>query len=176
MKRILMLIVALLIAAPSFGQQRNAQKFTVSFEAGLVMKAGNVRKLPRHDFYLLNRALTQTDVDTITVFYNIESLTTGLTKKEKAPFPDFVCWDIKARPEVTAFCNRFKAGLIATAVTDFDGMGSFTVPPGTYYLVSHADAGLSQAVWNVRIVVDSNQKLILDNRNAAAIKDIQQAR
>lgn len=169
MKRMSLLIWALLMAAPLFAQ--TAQKFTVEFQAGMIMKAGNVWKLPRHDFFLMNRALTTAEVEAIMFRFNVERIKARLTETETTLiFPGFLCKEPDTADK--SLCQRLQADAV-NIVTDFESAGTFTVPRGTYYLVGHAATGLSQAVWNVRIVVDRNQKLILDNRNAAAIKDAQ---
>jgi hypothetical protein len=90
----------------------------------------------------------------------------------------------RARLPATAACRRrrikirdseafLKTHTVAKTTTDFDGRGSFRVPPDNYHLFGSFKAFNKTIVWNVPVgLASGSNSIILDQANAQIACDI----
>jgi hypothetical protein len=182
------LLVLICAAGAMYSQEKAAvptvQTYTLSFESGVVMKSGDVKPMARQDFYLLNRSLTEIELEW-DLYFKARFGPGSTAKKTGAPVEEgvrAVATGLMLKTAMLAcpttdkalapFCpqlDAFRKYVVASTVTDFSGKGRFTVPAGTYYLYSYGSVGNSDIAWNVKVDLTSDKAVILDNRNAAGI-------
>jgi len=76
----------------------------------------------------------------------------------------------KAADRIRTVCDAFNRMIVAKITTDVWGNGRFaSIRTGKYFVFCHGVIGPNQLAWSLPIGITENSKLILDNRNAAAI-------
>lgn len=140
---------------------------TLSIEAALIYRSGDVKPVARATFLLLDE-----DLNTILKPYpvaiprsllSIWMLTTHL--KELEAYADSEA--VKA--EAGQILRAIEAHVIASTTTDFGGKAKFEgLTPGKRFLFGEFKAGNNQATWYKPVEVKSgtNETLILSNDNA----------
>jgi len=146
---------------------------TLSVEAGIVMKSGDVKPVARQEFYLLDRdpsgipEIWDANVPTAQRSSGLQLVSLGLVleiAKKACPTTDERL--ASACPQLEAFRKH----TVASIITDFSGKGKFTGPARVYYLFSYVNIGNNQIAWSMKIdLTRGGQAIILDNRNAAGI-------
>jgi hypothetical protein len=138
---------------------------TLSLEAGLVFKSGDIRPVARTEFHLLDESLAKilrdagvqpragdTDASDRGIIFSY-----GLARKYGAEsnFP----------AGVQEAVNKH---LVQTTTSGFDGKGKFNpVPPGTYYVFAMTSTPKGFVIWNVKVELNSAEASItLDQNNA----------
>jgi hypothetical protein len=151
---------------------------TLSIEAGLVYKSGDVKPVPRSEFYLLDD-----DAEKILKEAKIEKKGKLRNWKEVSLLNAYAAaklcvrrltrcpvlkesWDLAHDAD-----NALKAHIIKSATTGFDGKASFeAVPAGTYYVMGVYLRDESFVSWNVKVELKSEaQQMILDQNNSSMI-------
>jgi hypothetical protein len=151
---------------------------TLSIEAGLVYKSGDVKPVARSEFYLLDD-----DAEKILTDAKIEKKGRLKNWKEMAFINSYAAaklcvhrltrcpalkdsWDLVRDAD-----NALKAHIIKSATTGFDGKASFeAVPAGTYYVMGVYLRDESFVSWNVKVELKSeSQQMILDQNNSSMI-------
>jgi len=145
--------------APTAPTRSIPKSCALSFEAGVVMKSGDVKRIAREDFYLLDQSFEQI---------------LGAKNLDKRP-ADLLVWG-KIAPELgwkspTADLPvpEWSKHVISRTISDFGGKGTLTAPPGTYWLFSYATIGKNAIFWNLKVALTANQSITLDNHNAGGI-------
>jgi hypothetical protein len=166
--------LTLILAVIFFIQGCNSsQEGTLSIEAGLVYRAGDVKPVARTQFYLLddnletilkNAQITQIDLwKDLTPIQHFAAIQRG--KKVDLP----VAWSDEAKNALKQTDEAVKSHIVGTMTTDFNGKGQFEhIKPGKYYLMGVGGTDKQAIVWNLPIEIKSgNQTVILDNNNSA---------
>jgi len=136
---------------------------TLSVEAGLIFKSGDVKPVARVEFHLLDADLKdilsganlkpeiRTNLDLITTFAFALS------------YQDL--YQDTFQKSITAI----KPHVVSSTTTDFQGKARFpAVKGGNYYLYGFTKAGNSSVLWNLNVSIKGGQNSItLDNNNAA---------
>jgi hypothetical protein len=136
-----------------------SQKGTLSIEAGLVFKSGDVKPVARVEFYLLNK-----DLNSVLEEANIQSesgMNLVSTLALALSYPNF------HQDTVEKAITSIKFHSVSSAITDFQGKATFRpVKTGNYYLYGFAKAGNSKVLWNLNVSLKNGQNSItLDNNN-----------
>lgn len=145
---------------------------SLSVEAGLIYKSGDVKPAARVKLYLLDD-----DLGSILHAANIP-LPKSFGASEKSPQQQMIyvyAFAVKFRdlPEFAAFYDKaakeIEKHAIASNSTDFSGKAAFeSLPPKTYYLMGGSQAGQSVVVWNLKIELKNGKNSVtLDNNNTA---------
>lgn len=164
------LVIILLIALTLITLNCNLnQEGTLSVEAGLVYKAGDVKPVARADFYLLND-----DLETIIKNAGIEEKDMGGLNQKLSFVQKLSFW--KKFPalypnQLAKAVDVIKQHTVYTITTDFSGKGEFTqIKSGKYWLAGIGGAN-QIVVWNLPIDIKAGkQSISLDNNNAATIQ------
>lgn len=164
-------------SAPPGSEAGKAQS-TLSVEAGLVYKSGDVKPVARNEFYLLDD-----DAEKILRDAGIEKRGRLRRWKEVSFVNSYAAaklcvsrvtrcpalkdsWDFARDAD-----NALKSHVIKTVTTGFDGKASFEpVPAGTYYVMGVYLREDSFVSWNVKVELKSeSQQVILDQNNSSMI-------
>jgi hypothetical protein len=151
---------------------------TLSIEAGLVYKSGDVKPVARSEFYLLDD-----DAEKILKDAKIEKKGKLRNWKEVSLLDAYAAsklcvsrltrcpalrdsWDLVRDAD-----SALKSHIIKGATTGFDGKASFeAVPAGTYYVMGVYLRDESFVSWNVKVELKSEaQQMILDQNNSSMI-------
>lgn len=149
-----------------------SQEGTLSVEAGLVFKAGDVKPVARTQFYLLDDSL-----ETILKNAKVEPFVEQLSVLQNYAVGQYAKKNFSATtPENTKAIilkteNAIKPHIVSTMTTDFNGKGVFpTVKSGKYYLMGVGEAGKQTVIWDMPVnIQSSSQSVILDNNNSADV-------
>jgi hypothetical protein len=130
----------------------------LTFDAGLVMRSGDVKQVAREEFRLLSRSLIDIlrDAQFDVAKYHLSGF--GLSYKMglgKANDPETVAGDLVRKYTITS------------TVTDFSGKGHLTAPVGMYYIFAISTLGDNIVIWNFKIDLKIDQSITLDQNNAA---------
>lgn len=146
---------------------------SLSIEAALVYKSGDVVPVARNTFYLLDENLItiikNADVklpDKVGVAYE--------TVDEKFLYAISYLNDefISSVPELNKFKNDFFKAItphiVQKITTDFGGKGVFNnLTPQTYYVFGIGRARSASLVWNLPVELSNEQNIVLDQNNVA---------
>jgi len=162
---------------------------TISVEAGLVFRSGDVKPVARTVFYIL-------DDSVISIFSNAGLKPFSSRNEENTPgyneqiYPQLVISafamihtrieDLTAdNAQVQGFRDFHSHAIMAiqphivqSGTTDFSGRVKFgSLKPGVYYLMGVYKTPNGEAVWNVRVDARDNETLVvLDQNNASHVK------
>jgi pyruvate/2-oxoglutarate dehydrogenase complex dihydrolipoamide acyltransferase (E2) component len=158
--------------APAATPERVRQLADLSLEVGLVTRSGDVKKIPRTEFFLFNA-------------HPGELLKSAGIQPKDAPRaiddPDKLVFELSAAshfsslPDDASFLRAamlvLRPHVAQSVVTDFEGRAQFTsLKPGVYYLWGVAEVGRSWAYWHLKLELQPKQhSIILDNKNASLI-------
>jgi hypothetical protein len=155
------------LATKPTGGRKNA---TLSFEAGLVFKSGDVKPVARTDFFLLDEDLGKILKDA--GLQPPRTFTTDRPLEEQLvdAFASSIVFSIL--DEYKAFYPAATAALqphiVQNVTTDFTGKASFQpAVAGTYYLMGVMKTPRGYAVWNLKVDLKPGQNAVtLDQNNA----------
>jgi hypothetical protein len=171
------LIVLLILVTHS--QQRAAQTIsiqgstnpnvTLKLETGIIFNNGDVVPVARTDFYLLDQ-----DLETI-----LRGASPPFTVEKNIPtlVSSYWVWSMKVAILGSGPRSRDKANLdrasalirphvVATCTTGFKGDAECSAPRGSYYLLGFATIRQANVLWHLKIDLNADQKVILDQKNA----------
>lgn len=148
--------------------------FNINIEAALVYKSGEVVPVSRTEMYLFKRDLSE-----VIATPELKTLYESDAKAKRLNFGtadlrDYVQAIYKYASLYPSYAVPAKKALsdeinIKTQ-TDFSGKANFeNIPSGKYFLVVIAPTRKSMAVWSMPITLEKDEKIILDQNNAAAI-------
>jgi uncharacterized lipoprotein YehR (DUF1307 family) len=151
---------------------------TLSIEAGLVYKSGDVKPVARNEFYLLDD-----DAEKIIKEAGVEKKGRLKKWKEISWLDSYAAaklcvnrltrcpalkdaWDL-----VNDVTEALKPHIVKSLTTGFDGKASFEpVTSGTYYVMGIYLRDEGFVSWNVKVELNSaSQQLILDQNNSSMI-------
>lgn len=163
---------------------------SLEIQAGAVLGSGLTSPLARQDIYLLSedasevvRPVIEDYKSEASIRKTAEVLVRHVRANQKivpfvATFPALWCDPAaadnstvrKAADRIRTVCYAFNRMIVAKITTDVWGNGRIAnVRPGQYFVFCHGVIGPIQLAWSLPIDITENSKLILDNRNAAAI-------
>src|ERR1041384_2887815 len=130
-----------------------SQKGTLSIEAGLVYKNGDVKPVARVEFYLLDTDLkTILSEAKITPREGLDSITT---------FALALSYPNLHQDTIDQALVSIKSHTVSSITTDFQGKANIpSVKVGTYYLYGFTKAGNSKVLWNLSVSIKSGQNLV----------------
>lgn len=147
---------------------------SLSIQAGVIMKSGQVNPVARATFYLLPKSATE-----IIMTRDNYNLWAGDLSRfgTRTPFEKWSLYEAGLYMTSSVAPNYARAAVEAlstnalqTMVTGFDGIGRFEkrFPAGEYYVFGVTKVGNSTAIWNVKVNVPAGDRsIILDNNNMA---------
>ena len=141
-------------------------KGSLSVEAGLIYKSGDVKPVARVEFYLLDD-----DLENILKEAGVKDSTlSGIPRVKNFAFLHSLNRSYGVDRKIEGE-DAIKQHIVAQMTTDFSGKGEFqNVKTGKYYLMGIGGTGKQVVLWNLPIDIKSgSQSITLDNKNAAAI-------
>jgi hypothetical protein len=181
----LVCILALFLFSQSCNMK---QEGSLSIEAALVFKSGDVKPVARTEFFLLNKdfdAILQESNFASELPPNLKEPTSKISRIQA--FSMFVRTTKEAERTQDDSAERTKGldavelavakaltatrpHIVYTTTTDFQGKAQFTeVKAGEYYLFGYTKVGKTVVVWNLKTVVKSSQNSVtLDQNNASS--------
>ena len=139
-------------------------------EAGVVTQSGDVKRVARTPFWLLNADFGAMLVETIgastskSVKGNVQIFRLGQQVVAEGLADDTP----ELRRQVSEAEAFLKKHTVAAATTDFEGKAAFTVRPGRYFLFGAFSIFNDTIVWNMPVTVKAGSTdLILDQSNSA---------
>lgn len=159
------------------------QQATVSIEAALVFKSGDVKPVARTEFMLLDKnfetILQESDftselpedlkgkISKISPLKAFALLANATEKAASYSVPTSTGKD-EFRLALMKATAAVKPHTLYSTTTDFQGKAEFKeVKAGEYYLFGYSNAGATVVVWNLKTEVKSGQnKITLDQNNA----------
>jgi len=157
---------------PTAPVAKPGEKGSLSFDAGVQLKSGNVKPIANGTFYLL-------DADLQNILQNSglkpEKRLSLLNTFSMANYGSSQGVERSMKTFATAM-ESIKTHVVATTTSDSNGKGQFSsIPAGTYYLMNagvvYMDTGSltdrNPVLWNVKIEIKPGQNSIsLDQKNA----------
>jgi hypothetical protein len=144
-----------------------ASKGTLSIEAGIIFKNGDVKPVARTDFYLL-------DDDLETIIKNLGVEEKVLKGRDLPTLTQLAFWKQYQNLYQDTFSKAMEAiekHSVSKMTSDFSGKGEF--PPvkiGKYWLVGIGGTANQVIIWNLPIEIKTGkQPIVLDNKNSSAI-------
>jgi hypothetical protein len=163
-------LIAILISVHGFFPLQTpgvlATPVSLSVEAGVLLRNGDLKRVARTPLMLLNEdfgaALLRAYPKGKRSVY-LQGQVYLATKK----FQEVGGKVGKEQAAAVLQINEFiKAHTVATAITDFDGKATIPAPPGDYFLFGVFEIGDEAAIWNVPVQLqDGNKSVVLDQNN-----------
>ncbi len=137
---------------------------TLSLEAGLVFKSGDIRPVARTTFHLLDESLSKILRDA-----GVQPRTGGDNSDHGIIFSYGLA--AKYGPEAnvpSGVQEAINKHVVQSITSDFGGKAKFNpVPQGTYYVFALASTPKGFVIWNVRVELTSAEATVtLDQNNA----------
>lgn len=160
-------------AAEAPAPLNNASPSTLSVEAALVYRSGDVRPVARTKFYLLDSHPGDLLIQAGVKETDPRNSSLNLNNRDNMAWRLGLAMTHTSLPSEQAF---LEAGLLAlaghivqVAETDFGGKAQFTsVAPGSYYLMGVVEQQRNMVFWNMGVELKPGQNSItLDQNNAA---------
>jgi hypothetical protein len=157
-------------------EAKRVEQSSLSIEAGLIYKSGDVKPVARTTFYLLDKGLGE--ILSEAGLKASDSTRLNLPPDMASNSPENLCfmwklaasstYDEKSKSFMQRAEEAMKPHLIQTVMTDFSGKAQFApVTPGTYFVVGHYKPDRDSAAWSVKVELKSGQNSVtLDNNNA----------
>ena len=137
----------------------------LTVQAGIVYKMGGPQPVARTTFHLLRKDLND--------ILSAAGLRAEKNKDLLTTYAFAVRFQGSNRTYATFYqiaTTAIKAHIVATTVTDFNGIGQFPpVPSGSYYVIGHTETRRGFALWNTSVGVTTGQTAIVLDQNNAAI-------
>jgi hypothetical protein len=144
----------------------------LTLEAGLITNSGDVKRILRTEFFLLDahagELLKAAHISPADSSHIIED-------PDKLVFELSLAYHFSSQSDSAAFMRAampvLKPHIVQSVVTDFDGKAQFKpLKPGVYYLWGVAEVGRSWAYWHLRLDLQPQQYTVtLDNKNVSFI-------
>ena len=144
---------------------------TLSIEAALIYRSGDVKPVARTEFKLLDKSLSSILREAgLQPDSRISSLMGGSSDDKLLNTYSWAVTMSGLDDFATRASEAIKSHVIQTVVTDFTGKAAFSpVKPGTYYIVGTIRPPNSHVTWNVETDLKPGEsKVILDPNNATA--------
>lgn len=162
-------------AKPAKTPTAKIQQDTLAIETGLVFDTGEVARVARTQFYLLDKDLKDVLTETGFIDSTTGNAISDAVAGRKSQIEQYASLQGQkkrfgtTKDELTKAEEAIKQHSIATMTTDFDGKGSFTATKtGQYFLFGFTFIDSWVLVWNVPVDLKTgSQSLILDQNNVA---------
>jgi hypothetical protein len=151
------------------------QQGTLSIETGLVFDTGEVVRVARTQFYLLDKDLKDVLTEAGFTDATTGNATSDAVAGRESQIEQYASLQGRKKrfgtikDELTKAEEAIKQHSIATMTTDFDGKGSFAaIKTGQYFLFGFTFIDDWVLVWNVSVDLKTgSQSLTLDQNNVA---------
>lgn len=153
------------VGAPNQGEQATVQSAELSLEAGVLLRNGDLKKVPRTQFLVLDADMSVPLKSGFPLGGSTKASWNVMTAFRNAPRQDKMT--AETRGKIQAVDDFIKSHTITTITTDFDGKASAKLPPGDYFVFGTFGLAAETVLWNVPVhALAGANSLILDHNNA----------
>lgn len=167
------MIWSILLSLAIAVSQANAQKSSLSIEAALIYRSGDVKPVARVEFIVLDESLaTILSNSGIAQPQDISIITRDKSTQLVITFGKAALGAPGHERFLTQAISAIKPHIVGAETTGFDGKAEIkALPSKPCYVVAAARAGRGWLIWNLKVQLKPGaNKLLLDQNNAAFVQ------